>query len=80
MEALEHSLEKAEQDTEEAVSAAVAAARAELLAQHKGQLEKADAALEELTLLRYKIGELEQTIVRLSPKREAEAAEAAGGA
>ena len=67
-EELEVALESADQEHEEMTKQAVAAAQKALREEHREQMERADAALSELELLRLKTSELEQTIARLTPR------------
>lgn len=70
-EELELALEASEKEHREAIEHAVAHAQSTLNAQHKVELDKASAALEELESLRMRAAELEQTIARLTPRRHA---------
>ena len=67
-EELEAALEEQAAEHEAAVRAAVGAAEQALLDKHKDEMEQAAAALDELQTLKIKAGELEKTIVRLSPR------------
>ena len=65
---MEKALEQANLQKGEEIKAAVAEAERAFYEKHRSEMEKAEAALAELEMLRLQTNQLEQTITRLSPR------------